>query len=248
MPNEKVAVVTGGAGDIGSAIVKTLSQHCLQVISVDCLNPKEVGPWQDSLRSEKINNVSYVELDVTDFKRCEEIAKDIYSKYGRYDILINAAGITRDNTLVKMDKEDWEDVLEVNLNGVFNLTRHTVPFMVEGGFGRIVNISSVNAQKGQFGQCNYAAAKAGMHGFTKSLAQELVKKGITVNTISPGYVNTKMVQQIRDDILDKIKESIPAGRLAEPTEIAWIVEFLINDKSQYITGANIAINGGLHMF
>ncbi len=248
MEKEKVAIISGGAGDIGSAIVKGLSPICKQVITLDCISDEDIAPWLDEFKSDNLNNVSYQQLDVTDFEACKAICQKIFDKYQSLDILVNAAGITRDTTLMKMNQKDWEDVLEVNLNGVFNLTRHAVPFMVEGGRGRIINISSVNAQKGQFGQCNYAAAKAGMHGFTKSLAQELVRKGITVNTISPGYVNTKMVQSIREDVLETIKSTIPAGRLAEPNEIAWIVEFLINERSQYVTGANIAINGGLHMF
>ncbi|MGL6029201.1 MAG: SDR family oxidoreductase, partial [Legionella sp.] len=167
---------------------------------------------------------------------------------GSIDALVNNAGITRDAVFTKMTKQQWDEVLRVNLDGMFNVTRQVVDSMKVQQWGRIVNVSSVNAQKGQFSQANYAASKAGVYGFTKSLAQELMLKNITVNSISPGYVNTRLMQGIRPDILDEIINQIPAKRLAEPEEIAWAIEFLLSEKSCYITGANLSINGGLHMY
>jgi acetoacetyl-CoA reductase len=163
------------------------------------------------------------------------------------DILVNNAGITRDGIFKRMSPGDWYAVINTNLNSVFNVTRQVVEGMTERGWGRIINISSVNALKGQFGQTNYSAAKAGMHGFSKALAQEVVKKGVTVNTVSPGYVQTDMVRAIKSDILDAIIQQIPMGRLAQPEEIAGLVAYLASDEAGYITGANISINGGLHM-
>ena len=166
---------------------------------------------------------------------------------GPIDVLVNNAGITRDGVFKRMSPNDWYAVINTNLNSVFNVTRQVIEGMMERGWGRIVNISSVNALKGQFGQTNYSAAKAGMHGFTKALAQEVVKKGVTVNTISPGYVDTDMVRAIKTEVLDSIVSSIPMGRLARPEEIAGLVSYLSSDDAGYITGANISINGGLHM-
>jgi acetoacetyl-CoA reductase len=161
---------------------------------------------------------------------------------------VNCAGITRDSTFRKMTPEQWRAVLSTNLDSVFNVTRHVIDDMVEAGWGRILNISSVNAVRGQFGQTNYAAAKAGILGFTKSLAQEVVKKGVTVNAISPGYVQTDMVMAIREDVRQQIVAQIPAGRLAMPDEVADAVAFLASDKAGYITGTNLSVNGGLHMY
>jgi acetoacetyl-CoA reductase len=171
----------------------------------------------------------------------------IRSTIGPIDVLINNAGITRDGVFRRMSPNDWYAVINTNLNSVFNVTRQVIEGMMERGWGRIINISSVNALKGQFGQTNYSAAKAGMHGFTKALAQETVKKGVTVNTISPGYVDTDMVRAIKAEVLESIVTSIPMGRLARPEEIAGLVAYLSSDDAGYITGANISINGGLHM-
>jgi acetoacetyl-CoA reductase len=171
----------------------------------------------------------------------------IRSTIGPIDVLINNAGITRDGVFRRMSPNDWYAVINTNLNSVFNVTRQVIEGMMERGWGRIINISSVNALKGQFGQTNYSAAKAGMHGFTKALAQETVKKGVTVNTISPGYVDTDMVRAIKAEVLQSIMTSIPMGRLARPEEIAGLVAYLSSDDAGYITGANISINGGLHM-
>jgi acetoacetyl-CoA reductase len=248
MAKAHVAIVTGGAGDIGTAIAKQLSSTCQTVIALDCIEPQQTSKWQQQLEQDGFTNIIYEQIDVTDYNACENLANDLKNDHQSIDILVNAAGITRDSTLVKMEKDNWDAVLEVNLTGVFNLTKHIVPLMIANNYGRIINISSVNAQKGQFGQCNYSAAKAGMYGFTKSLAQEVIRKGITVNSISPGYVNTKMVQKIKDDVLDNIISEIPCGRLAEVDEIAWVVSFLASENSQYITGANIPVNGGLHYY
>jgi acetoacetyl-CoA reductase len=171
----------------------------------------------------------------------------ISSIIGPVDILVNNAGITRDGVFKRMSESDWYDVINTNLNSVFNVTRQVVEGMTDRGWGRIVNVSSVNALKGQFGQTNYSAAKAGMHGFSKALAQEVVRKGVTVNTISPGYVATDMVMAIRAEVLEQIVATIPMGRLAQPHEIAGLVSYLASDDAGYITGANISINGGLHM-
>jgi acetoacetyl-CoA reductase len=186
--------------------------------------------------------------DVTDFEAMGEMVAKIEADHGPVAILVNCAGITRDATFRKMTPEQWKAVLSTNLDSVFNVTRHVIDGMIEAGWGRIVNISSVNAVRGQFGQTNYAAAKAGILGFTKSLAQEVVKKGVTVNAISPGYVQTDMVMAIREDVRQQIVAQIPAGRLAMPDEVADAVAFLASDKAAYITGTNLSVNGGLHMY
>jgi acetoacetyl-CoA reductase len=187
-------------------------------------------------------------LDVADYDSCQKGVAEIQSKVGPVDILVNNAGITKDMTFKKMGKVDWDAVINTNLNSVFNMTKPVVEGMVERGWGRIINVSSVNGSKGAFGQTNYAAAKAGMHGFTKSLALEVARKGVTVNTISPGYIGTKMVTAIPKEILDtKIIPQIPVGRLGKPEEIAGLIIYLASDEAAFVTGANIAINGGQHM-
>jgi acetoacetyl-CoA reductase len=186
--------------------------------------------------------------DVADFDAMGEMVAKIAKDHGPVDILVNCAGITRDSTFRKMTLDQWRAVLSTNLDSAFNVTRHVIDSMIERGWGRVVNISSVNATRGQFGQTNYAAAKAGLLGFTKSLAQEVVKKGVTVNAVSPGYVQTEMVMAIREDVRQKIVNEIPAGRLARPEEIADAVAFLASDQASYITGANLSVNGGLHMY
>ncbi len=206
--------------------------------------------WQKDMAAAGLNgsHSALVFGDVTDFDAMGEMVRDLTAEHGGVDILINCAGITRDATFRKMTPEQWRAVLSTNLDSVFNVTRHVIDGMVERGWGRIINISSVNAVRGQFGQTNYAAAKAGILGFTKSLAQEVVKKGVTVNAISPGYVQTEMVMAIREDVRQKIVSEIPAGRLAMPEEIADAVAFLASENSAYITGTNLAVNGGLHMY
>jgi acetoacetyl-CoA reductase len=187
------------------------------------------------------------EGDVNEYEACAEMFYRVRSTIGPVEILVNNAGITRDGVFKRMSPDDWYSVINTNLNSVFNVTRQVIEGMTERGWGRIVNISSVNALKGQFGQTNYSAAKAGMHGFTKALAQEVVKRGVTVNTISPGYVETDMVRAIRPETLRSIIEQIPMARLAQPSEIAGLIAFLVSEEAGYITGANIAINGGLYM-
>lgn len=248
MQKEKVALITGGTGDIGTAIAKQLNPLYGKVIALDVVSSDKAALWQSALEEHGYHQVLYRRMDVTDFDQCKVVIDSILQEFDRVDVLINNAGITRDSVFNKMTKQQWDEVIRVNLDGMFNVTRQVVDTMRNQEFGRIVNISSVNAQKGQFSQANYAASKAGIYGFTKSLAQELMAKNITVNSISPGYVNTRLMQGIRPDILESIIELIPAKRLAEPEEIAWIVEFLINEKSRYITGANLSVNGGLHMY
>jgi len=248
MLNNNVVLITGGTGDIGTAVVKQLNATFKHVIALDLI-PNEKGRlWEQELHEQNYTNALFRHMDVTDYDQCEEVVETIIKQYGNVDVLINNAGITRDAVFTKMTKKQWDEVLRVNLDGMFNVTRQVVEGMKTQGSGRIVNVSSVNAQKGQFSQANYAASKAGVYGFTKSLAQELMIKNITVNSISPGYVNTRLMQGIRPDILDGIINLIPAKRLAEPQEIAWAIEFLISEKSRYITGANLSVNGGLHMY
>jgi acetoacetyl-CoA reductase len=187
-------------------------------------------------------------VDVADFDSCKECVGRIVQEVGPVDILVNNAGITRDTTFKKMTKSDWDIVIRTNLDSVFNMTKHVLDGMVDRGWGRIINVSSVNGSKGAFGQTNYSAAKAGMHGFTKALALEVARKGVTVNTISPGYIGTKMVIAIPKDVLDsKILPQIPLNRLGKPEEIAGLIIYLCSDEAAFVTGANIAINGGQHM-
>jgi acetoacetyl-CoA reductase len=212
--------------------------------------PGSEDRWREAMAAAGLNGASsgLAFGDVTDFDAMGAMVRKIEADHGPIDILVNCAGITRDSTFRKMSLEQWRAVLTTNLDSVFNVTRHVIDGMVERGWGRIINISSVNAVRGQFGQTNYAAAKAGILGFTKSLAQEVVRKGVTVNAISPGYVQTDMVMAIRDDVREKIVAEIPAGRLARPEEIADAVAFLASENSAYITGTNLAVNGGLHMY
>lgn len=248
MQNEKLVLITGGTGDIGTAIAKQLHASHGNIVALDVISEQQGSLWQTTMLNQGYQHVTYKNMDVTDFDECQRVIAGVLEEHGRIDVLINNAGITRDAVFNKMTKQQWDEVLRVNLDGMFNVTRQVVETMREQQNGRIVNVSSVNAQKGQFSQANYAASKAGVYGFTKSLAQELMSRNITVNSISPGYVNTRLMQGIRPDILQSIIQLIPAKRLAEPEEIAWAVEFLISDKSRYITGANLSINGGLHMY
>src|SRR5947209_1319966 len=190
-----------------------------------------------------------VPCDVSSFESCGHAVDQVQQKIGPVDVLVNNAGITKDTTFKKMDKVNWDAVIKTNLDSCFNMTKHVCDGMVDRGWGRVINISSVNGQKGAFGQVNYSAAKAGMHGFTKALALEVAKKGVTVNTISPGYIGTKMVMAIPQEVLgSKIIPQIPTGRLGKPDEIAGLVAYLASDEAAFVTGANIAINGGQHMF
>jgi acetoacetyl-CoA reductase len=243
---QRVAFVTGGMGGIGTAICKRLARDGNKVVA-NCLPGYEKkNEWLQAMRGEGYD-VYAAEGNVEEYESCAEMFYNLRSVVGPVDVLVNNAGITRDGVFRRMTPGDWYAVINTNLNSVFNVTRQVIDGMMERGWGRVVNISSVNALKGQFGQTNYSAAKAGMHGFSKALAQEVVKKGVTVNTLSPGYVNTDMVRAIKPEILQNIIASIPMGRLAEPEEIAGLISYLCSEEAGYITGANISINGGLHM-
>ena len=243
---ERVAFVTGGMGGIGTAICKRLAANGNKVVA-NCLPGYDrKDEWLAGMRAQGYS-VHAAEGNVEEFDSCADMFYRIGSIIGPVDILVNNAGITRDGVFKRMSENDWYDVINTNLNSVFNVTRQVVEGMTDRGWGRIINVSSVNALKGQFGQTNYSAAKAGMHGFSKALAQEVVKKGVTVNTISPGYVATEMVMAIRAEVREQIVAAIPMGRLAQPDEIAGLVAYLASDEAGYITGANISINGGLHM-
>ena len=245
----KVALVTGGVGGIGTAICKRLARDGHFVVANYAIPGTETR-WLQQMAAAGLNGKDSALAfgDVTDFDGMGEMVKRIEREHGPVAILVNCAGITRDSTFRKMDPEQWRAVLSTNLDSVFNVTRHVIDGMLERGWGRVINISSVNAIRGQFGQTNYAAAKAGILGFTKSLAQEVVKKGVTVNAISPGYVQTDMVMAIREDVRQKIVQEIPAGRLGMPEEVADAVAFLASDSAAYITGTNLSVNGGLHMY
>ncbi|TWG86209.1 3-oxoacyl-[acyl-carrier-protein] reductase [Luteimonas sp. J16] len=243
--DKRTAVVTGGIGGLGTAICIALARAGRRVVAADLGGRQE---RIDAFLGEVDGlDVRFQALDVTDFDACGAFVQALEAAGEGPDILVNAAGITRDTTLRKMERAQWDAVLSVNLDSVFNLCRHVVDGMCARGFGRIVNISSVNGQTGQFGQTNYSAAKAGMHGFTMALAREVARKGVTANSVSPGYCETAMVMAIPDDIRQGIVDRVPVGRLGRPEEIARTVVFLSDDDAGYITGANIPVNGGLYM-
>lgn len=242
--NKRVAIVTGGIGGLGTEICKYLARAGRFVVAADLGSREE---RVDEFRKETADfadSIVFEPLNVADFQECADLIERVGREHGPVSVLVNAAGITRDTSLRKMAPDQWTDVLKVNLEGVFNMCRHVVDGMTAQGFGRIVNISSVNGQTGQFGQTNYSAAKAGMHGFTMAMAREVARKGVTVNSISPGYCKTAMVMAVPEEIRDQIVADIPVGRLGEPREIARTVEFLTDDDAGFITGANIPVNGG----
>lgn len=243
--SERIALVTGGMGGIGTSICDALGEAGFTVISTFSRSGKE-KKWLESMQKKGIKAYAFA-CDVSDFNACHELAKQIKEKVGIISILVNNAGITMDGSLKKMTPEQWSKVIETNLNSVFNLSRVLIDDMCAQNFGRIINISSINGQKGQFGQTNYSAAKAGMHGFSMALAQEVASKGVTVNTVSPGYTATDMVMAVAEPIREKIIAQIPVGRLGKPEEIAGLVHYLASDQAGFITGANISINGGQHM-
>jgi acetoacetyl-CoA reductase len=243
---KRIALITGGTGGIGTAICRHLHAKGMQVIA-GFSHEAHALQWQKDQKSVDYPfEITYG--DVGSFESCAAMINKIETTIGPVDVLVNNAGLTRDATLRKMEQTQWDLVLRTNLDSLFNVTRNVINGMLERGFGRIINISSINAQKGQFGQTNYSAAKAGMHGFTKALAQEVANKGITVNTISPGYVATEMVSKMPPKVLEQVIAQIPVGRLAEPDEIARVVAFLADNEAGYITGANIAVNGGQHLY
>lgn len=243
---KRIALVTGGTGGIGTTICRHLHDAGMQVVA-GFSHEAHAVEWQ-SVQKNADYPFEIAYGDVGNFESCAAMVNKIETTLGPIDILINNAGVTRDATLRKMEQKQWDMVLRTNLDSLFHVTRNVINGMIERKFGRIINISSINGQKGQFGQTNYSAAKAGMHGFTKALAQEVANKGITVNTISPGYVATDMVSKMSTQVLEQIVAQIPVGRLAEPDEIARVVAFLADERAGYITGANIAVNGGQHLY
>ena len=244
---QRVAVVTGGTGGIGTAICQRLAAE-YRVIACYFKDGKhdEAARWQHEQRRAGFD-IEILYADVTQFADCENLVSQITERFGQIDVLINNAGTTIDTSLKKMTPEQWHAVLDANLTSVFNMTRNSLPLMLEKGYGRIISISSINGEKGQIGQCNYAASKAALFGFTKSLAQEVARKGITVNTISPGYIQTAMLAGVRDDVLQGIIDAIPVGRLGLPQDIAEAVAFLVSSATSFITGANLDVNGGQYM-
>jgi len=242
---QKVAYVTGGMGGIGTAICQRLSREGFRVIA-GCGPTRDYGKW---LAEQAAQGFTFFASagNVGNWDSTVEAFNKAHAEHGIIDLLVNNAGVTRDRMFLKMTREDWDVVIDTNLNSMFNVTKQVVAGMVEKGWGRIINISSVNGVKGQAGQTNYSAAKAGMHGFSMALAQELATKGVTVNTVSPGYSGTEMVKAIRQEVLDKIIGTVPVRRLGEPSEIASIIAWLASNEGGYATGAEFSVNGGLHM-
>jgi acetoacetyl-CoA reductase len=234
-------------GGVGTALCRRL--HAEGFLVATTYSPGNTTPdaWLSAQRDEGYRFSAY-KVDVADYADCEWMMQRLLSELGRLDVLVNNAGITRDRSLRKMGPEDWQAVLRANLDSVFNMSKQAIEPMMSQRWGRIVNISSVNGQQGAFGQCNYSAAKAGMHGFTKALALEMARHGITVNTVSPGYLRTKMVEAVPAEVMTgKILPQIPMGRLGEPDEVAGLVAYLVSEDAGFVTGANLAINGGQHM-
>ena len=243
--SKRVAYVTGGMGGIGTAICQRLAKEGFTVIA-GCGPTRDYQKWLDEQKAAGYTFHASVG-NVADWQSTADAFAKAKAEHGPIDVLVNNAGITRDRMFLKMTREDWDAVIDTNLNSMFNVTKQVIPDMVERGFGRVIQISSVNGEKGQAGQTNYSAAKAGMHGFAMALAQELANKGVTVNTVSPGYIGTDMVKAIRPDVLEKIVATIPVKRLGRPEEIASIVAWLAGDDAGFTTGANFSCNGGLHM-
>ncbi|MFN8918218.1 MAG: acetoacetyl-CoA reductase [Burkholderiales bacterium] len=242
---QRVAYVTGGMGGIGTAICQSLARAGHKVIA-GCGPTRDYQKWLDEQKALGFNFYASVG-NVSDWDSTVAAFEQTRHEHGPVDILVNNAGITRDGVFRKMSKADWDAVMDTNLNSLFNVTKQVIEGMVEKGWGRIVNISSVNGQKGQFGQVNYSTAKAGIHGFTMALAQEVAAKGVTVNTVSPGYIGTDMVRAIRPDVLEKIVATIPVKRLGTPEEIGSMVTWIASDDGGFATGADFSVNGGLHM-
>lgn len=243
---KRIALVTGGCGDIGTAICHEFYKRGAKIIAADRLDKDKALVWQ--AQQKKLGfEIELAFMDVTQFDSCASMAKDVESRIGSVDILVNGAGTICDVTFTKMTPQQWNQVVHTDLDSMFNVTRQFINGMIARGYGRIVNISSVNAEKGQFGQTNYTSAKAGVYGFTKSLALEVARKGITVNAISPGFVDSRMVNTIPEAVRKKMIDSIPIGRLAKPEEIAWAIAFFASEKSGFLTGSNLSDNGGIYM-
>ncbi|QSX78046.1 acetoacetyl-CoA reductase [Agrilutibacter solisilvae] len=241
----RVALVTGGTGGIGTSIVKRLAGMGHKV-ATNYRNEEKAKAWQAQLREQGFD-VALARGDVSSAQEAQAMVQDVERQIGPVEILVNNAGITRDTTFHRMTPEQWNEVICTNLNSCFNVTRPVIEGMRERKWGRIIQISSINGQKGQYGQANYAAAKAGMHGFTISLAQENAKFGVTVNTVCPGYIATDMVMAVPEEVRNKIITQIPTGRLGSPEEIAYAVAFFVPDEAAWITGANLSANGGQYM-
>jgi len=248
MTNDKqnIALVTGATGGLGTDMVKKLMDDGF-IVAANYRSPDKAQAWEAKMKQDGYTPHLF-QADVSDYAQVGNMVEEIKGKLGTVDILVNNAGITRDGSFKKMSPENWDAVLRANLYSVFNCCRQVINPMIEQGYGRIINISSVNGQRAQYGQCNYAAAKAGMHGFTKTLAIEVARKGITVNTISPGYIGTDMVMAVDESVREKIIKGIPVGRLGGTYEIAHLVSFLASEDAAFITGANYAINGGQHVY
>ncbi|MGX5730219.1 acetoacetyl-CoA reductase [Pseudoxanthomonas beigongshangi] len=243
--SSRVALVTGGTGGIGTAICKKLADMGHRV-ATNYRNEEKARAWQEQMKAAGYD-IAIFPGDVTSAEEAESLVRKVEAELGPIEVLINNAGITRDTTFHRMSAMQWNEVINTNLNSVFNMTRPVIEGMRDRKWGRIIQISSINGLKGQYGQANYAAAKAGMHGFTISLARENAKLGITVNTVSPGYVATDMVMAVPEEVRAKIAADIPTGRLGNPEEIAYAVAFLVADEAGWITGSNLDINGGHHM-
>lgn len=244
----RVVLVTGGMGGIGTAICRAFHAAGCRVGTTYIHDSGREERWLAAQAAAGYGGMKAFYCDIAQWADCEALREKAEAELGAVDILVNNAGITRDSVFLKMTPAQWNEVIAANLTGVFNVSRQFVGGMAARGWGRVVNISSINAQKGQFGQANYSAAKAGMHGFTKALAQEVVRKGVTVNTVSPGYIATDMVMKIKEEVREKIRMQIPMHRFGEPEEIARLTVFLAGEESGYITGANFSANGGQHMY
>ncbi|GAA5194629.1 acetoacetyl-CoA reductase [Ferrimonas gelatinilytica] len=242
----KIALITGGLGGIGLTLTKALSEAGYQVVAGCRPNSSNAEKHAGEL-AQSHPSVKVLPFEISNFDECQRVVLDIEETMGPISVLVNNAGITWDGQLKKMSAEQWHSVINTNLDSVFNLSRAVIPSMIDRGYGRIISISSINGEKGQFGQANYAAAKAGMYGFTKSLAQEVASKGITVNTISPGYIETDMIRAIKEEIRESIRQQIPVKRFGQPEEIARAVLFLADENAGFITGSNLSINGGQYM-
>ena len=245
---QRIAVVTGGMGGLGESISIKMADAGYKVVVTYSRNNKKFASWLDEMKSKGHSFAAYP-VDVANFDDCATQVAQMAREVGPIDILVNNAGITRDMTFKKMSKADWDEVMHTNLDSCFNMTKQVMDGMTERGWGRVINVASVNGQKGAFGQTNYSAAKAGIHGFTKALALEVARKSVTINTISPGYIGTKMVTAIPKEILDsKILPQIPLSRLGKPDEVAGLIIYLCSEEAAFVTGANISINGGQHMY
>jgi len=248
MATQRTAIVTGGMGGLGESISIKLMDAGYKVVVTYSPSNTKYRSWLEDMKSRGHTFAAYP-VDVVNYDDCAAKVAQMQREVGQVDILVNNAGITRDMTFKKMTKADWDAVMRTNLDSCFNMTKQVMDGMLERSWGRVINVASVNGQKGAFGQTNYSAAKAGIHGFTKALALECARKGVTVNTISPGYIGTKMVTAIPKEILDsKILPQIPIGRLGKPEEVAGLIIYLCSEEAAFVTGANISINGGQHMY